>query len=561
MSPKLTKALDQSRSFLTTLNPRQRFVLSGSLLATFGLFGVLVYFIGNGDLRILYSGLQPAEAQEISRRLGAKDIRYELSKDGTAISVPAGRIDEVRMQLASEGLPRSGRQGYEMFDKPNWMGSDFAEKVNYQRALEGELERTIQTLDEVEGARVHLVMPHDSLFADQERNAKASVVLKLRAGRISDDKIDAITHLVSSAVDNLQPQDVTVVDADGQLPLLSGGNRRGAPKDLREFEGSLSEKLVATLTPIVGKGKVKATVSVDYDAGSLETTQELYDPNAVAVVNSQISEERQGSGGDGQPTQGGIPGTASNVPGSTAQAGADLSTSLTNPSENSIQRTENKTYAVSKTTRHMAEPAGMVKKVSAAVLVDDAVQASNADGKKVEARRKRTPEEMKQILDIAATAIGIDASRGDRITVQNLSFVALPNEVDIHPTWGGRVEHVMQDWSALMKYAGLAVLGLFIYLSLLKPLTNRVLASISETQPALSTGQGMVALPDGAQAKGEGGRPAIEETLLDFGPEMADTESEVKRAIALKRHLVDKIKTEPAAASRLVQNWVRQSEA
>lgn len=203
----------------------------------------------------------------------------------------------------------------------------------------------------------------------------------------------------------------------------------------------------------------------------------------------------------------------------------------------------------------------MVKKVSAAVLVDDAAEVSNADGKKVEARRKRTPEEMKQILDIATTAIGIDASRGDRITVQNLSFVALPNEVDIHPTWGVRVEHVVQDWSALLKYVGLAVLALFIYLSFLKPLTNRVLASISETKPALSTGRGMVALPDGAQAKGEGGRPASEETFLDFGQEMADTGSEVKRAVALKRHLVDKIKTEPAAASRLVQNWVRQSEA
>jgi flagellar M-ring protein FliF len=331
MSPKLTQAIDQSRSFLSTLNSREKILLGGSLLATLGFFGFFVYFIGNGDLKVLYSGLQPPEAQEIARRLGAKEIRYDLSKDGTSISVPAGRIAEVRMQLASEGLPRSGRQGYEMFDKPNWVGSDFAEKVNYQRALEGELERTIQTLAEVEGARVHLVMPHDSLFADQERSAKASVVLKLRSGQISDDKIDAITHLVSSAVDHLQPQDVTLVDADGQVPLLSGGNRRGAPKDLHGFEGSLNEKLIASLTPVVGIGKVKAVVSVDYDAGSSETTQELYDPNAVAVVNSQISEERQGQGGDDEPTAGGVPGTASNVPGSNpTQDGTNLSTGQTN---------------------------------------------------------------------------------------------------------------------------------------------------------------------------------------------------------------------------------------
>jgi len=561
MSPQLTKAIDQSRSFISTLNSRQKTALGAILLATFGFFGVLVHFLGYSDLKMLYSGLQPADAQEISRRLGAKNIRYELSKDGTSVSVPAGRIDEVRMELASEGLPRSGRQGYEMFDKPNWAGSDFAEKVNYQRALEGELERTIQTLNEVEAARVHLVMPHDSLFTDQERNAKASVVLKLRTGRISDDKIDAITYLVSSAVDNLQPKDVTVVDADGQAPLLSGQNRPGAPKALTGFEGSLNEKLLATLTPVVGTGKVKATVSVDYDPGTMETTQELYDPKAVALLNSQISEERQGSGGDDESGQRGIPGTTSNVPGSTAQSGENLSTTTqTDSSEDTIQKTENKTYAVSKTTRHTTEPPGILKKISAAVLVDDAVEVSNAGGKKVETRRKRTPEEMKQILDIATAAIGIDASRGDHITVQNLSFVTLPNEVESRPTWGGRVQNIVLDWSPLLKYVGIVVLALFLYLSFLKPLTNRVLTTILEPKRSLPLDRAPVALA-GTQTKPEEETPMLNEPIADFGRELADAGSDVKRVVALKRQLVDKIKTEPAAASRLVQKWVRQSEA
>jgi flagellar M-ring protein FliF len=558
MSPQVTKAIDQTRTFLFALNPKQRFVLSGSVLATLGFFAILIHFIGNGDLRILYSGLQPAEAQEIARRLGAKEIPFDLSKDGTSISVPLGQIDKVRMQLASEGLPRSGRQGYEMFDKPNWMGSDFAEKVNYQRALEGELERTIQTLDEVEGVRVHLVLPHDSLFTDQERSAKASVVLKLRTGRISDEKIDAITNLVSSAVDNLLPQDVTVVDADGQVPLLTGGSRRGVPKEVRKLEDSLNEKLIATLTPVVGTGKAKATVSVDYEVGNSETTQELYDPNAVAVLNSQISEGHQGTADN---LDQGIPGTPSNVPGSTAQPAANHAVGQTSSSDSDMQRTENKTYAVSKTTRHLTEPSGTVKKVSAAVLVDDALEVSTSDGKQVELRRKRTPEEMKQILDIATAAIGIDATRGDRITVQNLSFVALPKEMEIHPTWDKRVERVVQEWSTLLKYLGIAVLLFFFYLTLLKPLKNRVLASISEFKPALTAGRGSAALPDAAQAKDRGEGPVLEEPLADFSQELTDTNSEVKRAVVLKRHLVDRIKKEPAAASRLIQNWVRQSEA
>lgn len=559
MSPKLTRTIEQSQTFLAALNQKQKFVLGASVLATIGLFAVLMHFIGNGDLRILYSGLPPAEAQEVVRRLGAKEIPYELSKDGTSISVPAGRIDEVRLQLASEGLPRSGRQGYEMFDKPNWMGSDFAEKVNYQRALEGELERTIQTIDEVEGVRVHLVLQHDSLFTDQERSAKASVVLKLRMGHISDEKIDAITNLVSSAVDNLQPQDVTVVDADGQVPLLSGGNRRGAPKDPSGLEGSLNNKLIATLTPVVGTGKVKAAVSVDYETGSSETTQETYDPNAVAVVNSQISVERQG--GDDQQDQG-VPGSASNVPGSTAQSAANHSATQTNLADNDIQRTENKTFAVSKTLRHLTEPSGTIRKISAAVLVDDALEVTTVNGRKVETRRKRTPDEMKQILDVATMVIGIDATRGDRITVQNLSFVALPSDIEIHPTWDRRVQRVMQDWSSPLKYVVMGLLFFFLYFTLLRPLKNRVVASFAEGNPTLSAGQRPAGLPGVGAALATGGAesPALEDSFGDLSQELADTSSDVKRAVVLKRHLVDKIKTEPAAASRLVENWVRQSE-
>lgn len=176
-------------------------------------------------------------------------------------------------------------------------------------------------------------------------------------------------------------------------------------------------------------------------------------------------------------------------------------------------------------------------------------------------RRKRTPDEMKQILDIATTAIGIDATRGDRITVQNLSFVSLPNEVEVHPTLGLRVEHVVQDWSVPLKYIGMAMLALFIYFSFLRPITKRAMVSISEPNPALGTAQEMAALEEGAQARVEGGRPTLEKPFVDLGEELGDTGSEVKRAVALKRQLVDKIKTEPAAASRLVRNWVRQSEA
>ena len=556
MSPQITRALDQSRTFVSALSGKQKAALIGSVVATIGLCAFLTHSVGVGEMKTLYTGLQPAETQEVTRRLGTRGIPYELSKDGTSIGVSAGRLDEIRMQLAAEGLPRGGRQGYEMFDKPNWMGSDFAEKVNYQRALEGELERTIQTLEEVEGVRVHLVMPHDSLFTDQERNAKAAVVLKLRTGHISDDKIDAITNLVSGAVDNLQPQDVTVVDADGQVPLLSGKSRRGAPKDPLGLESSLNEKLVATLTPVVGIGKVKAAVSVDYEIGTSEITQELYDPNAIAVVNSQTSVERQG--GSDQQDQG-VPGTPSNVPGSTGQAAASRADTQTDFGDNDIQRTENKTFAVSKTMKHVVEPAGTVKKIYAAVLVDDALVADAAKGQKGESRRKRSSDEMKQILEIATTAIGIDPTRGDRITVQNLSFVAFPAETEFHQGWNTRVERMVQDWSTPLKYLGIAIICLFLYLTILRPLRNQVIASLAESKPALRGQQAGDVLPGGATAKSALEDHEFGASLPEFSQDLPN--SEVQRAVALKRQLADKIKTQPGNASRLIEGWVRQSEA
>jgi len=157
--------------------------------------------------------------------------------------------------------------------------------------------------------------------------------------------------------------------------------------------------------------------------------------------------------------------------------------------------------------------------------------------------------------------IGIDATRGDRITVQNLSFVALPGEIEIHPTLDRRVQRVMQDWSTPLKYLGIAVLFLFLYITFLRPLKNRVVASIAEAKPTLTTGQWPAALSGAAPTIGGAGSPALEDSLPDFSNELTDASSEVKRAVVLKRHLVDKIKTEPAAASRLIENWVRQSEA
>src|SRR5258708_1302550 len=209
-------------------------------------------------------------------------------------------------------LPRAPRLGFELFDTPNWAGSDFTEKVNYQRALEGELERTLATLSEVQAVRVHLVMPQESLFTEQEHAAKAAVILKTRSGRLSEQAQQAIPQLVASAVDRLRPENVTVVDADSNMPLVrhdGAGGRAFAPDE------ELAKTLVHTLEPVVGADHVRASVHVEYDIGTSEDTQETYDPKTATALTLEHSEES--STGEAPAA---VPGTPSNVPSPTAPA-------------------------------------------------------------------------------------------------------------------------------------------------------------------------------------------------------------------------------------------------
>ena len=251
------------------------------------------------DWRTLYAGLDPDDARQTGLTLTQAQIPFDVGSNGTAILVPAAQLDKARLATAAKGGVKSGRMGFELFDKPNWVGSEFDEQVNYQRALEGELEHTVGTLSDIESARVHLVLTHDSLFREEERPAKASVVLKLRHGSLAEGEADAIRNLVASAVDGLNPDRVVLVDASGRLPL---GPR--TPEALQlAAEQALEEKVVSTLEPITGAGNVRASVTLDYDQAATEETQETYDPNQTATLSMQRTEQSSGqpAGGCGRP--------------------------------------------------------------------------------------------------------------------------------------------------------------------------------------------------------------------------------------------------------------------
>jgi flagellar M-ring protein FliF len=272
------------------MRPAQRGWAMTAAALLVGIAGGLLWYALRTDWRTLYAGLDPEDARQISLILSQAQVPFETTPDGTGIRVPSTQLDKARLATAAKGSLKSGRLGFEIFDKPNWVGSEFDEQVNYQRALEGELEHTVGSLSDVASARVHLVMTHDSLFRDAERPAKASVVLKLRHRTLADGEPEAIRNLVSSAVDGLTPDRVVLVDAAG-LPL----GPKTADALRLSAEQALEEKLIATLEPVTGTGNVRASVTLDYNPATSEETQENFDPDQTVTLSMQRTEQSTGA--------------------------------------------------------------------------------------------------------------------------------------------------------------------------------------------------------------------------------------------------------------------------
>jgi flagellar M-ring protein FliF len=530
------QAMDRVKLFWAGRSSQQRIYLGLGLAMTLGVAAFFVKMMATPEYKPLMSGLEPADAQAITAQLAAKKIPYLVGPDGTSITVPADQVDAARLEVASHDAPHSGRIGFEIFDKVSWGQTEFDEKVNYQRALEGELERTIQTMSNVKSARVHLVMATDSVFMDRERGAKASVTLRLRGGSLSRAEISEISRLVAGAVDELKPTDVVIIDADSNKSLgLTGG-----PTDPGEgIEQELTRRLISTLAPVVGTDRMRASVNVEYETGSSEESQEKYDPAVSVTLNMQRSEDFTGPGAG----VGGVPGTSSNVaaakpvPPPTAGAPTTVPPSAIAKEPSQTSKTESATYGVNRTTRHLIEPAGSIRRVTAAVLLDDAVERKQEKGKWVETHRKRNSEELKTISELAQAAIGFNSARGDVISVQNLSFDH-PAAAEIPPiTFIDKARKGVNDYSSIIRYAGLLVLFLLVYLLMLRPIQKRALAA---PNPMLAASRAMVA--------GDAEAAAIGETAANLA----------LRSQALRKQLAEFVKAEPESSTNAVRAWLRE---
>jgi flagellar M-ring protein FliF len=302
----------------------------------------------------------------------------------------------------------------------------------------------------------------------------------------------------------------------------------------------MTQRLVATLEPIIGADRVKASVNVEYDPSTMDENQEQYDPNVSVALTMQRSEEQVGSG-----SLGGVPGTSSNVPGAKNAAGKKQATAA-DPydSTNQVSKSESATYGVNRVVRHKMSPAGRVKRISAAVLIDDADVTTQQNGKTVTMRQKRTPDELKQIEQLAKTAIGLDETRGDAITVQNLSFVRPPAEEFPTPSRIDKIRTRLSDYSNYIRYAALLLLFAIAYLLMIRPIKKQALAALRQQAPA--------------QVEGAPAAQPLPGANLEAAPALPDHSQETA---TLKERLREKIKSEPAVSSRVIQAWLHEEEA
>jgi flagellar M-ring protein FliF len=406
------------KKILANLSIRQRISIAAvALLVGFGVYE-LVRRQREGDFKPLFTGVSAEDAAAIVQKLKESGVEYRLPEGGGSVLAPSGRLAETRLTLAAAGLPKTGRIGFELFDKTNLGATEFTEHVNYRRALEGELERSVMSMAEVEQARVHLTFPKDSVFLEAQQPAKASVLVKTRPGaRLAKQNVIAINHLVASAVEGLSPDAVSVLDMNGNL---LGRPRANGPLDgpeaseagldyRRKIEADLLSKVNSTLEPLLGANKFRANVSVECDFTGAEQSEEIFDPTRSVMLSSQRTEDVTGGAASN-----GVPGTASTLPRPTSRPGS---------SAKGVSRmTENITYQTSRTVKKTRLPAGTVRKMSLAVLLDQDVTWTPDKSGFARVLVPPSAEKIKVLRELVSGITGFDAERGDQLVVESLPF-------------------------------------------------------------------------------------------------------------------------------------------
>lgn len=510
------------------LSPGKRMLIAGVAFLSIVAFAVLILVANRTDYRPLFTNLNSEDAGEIVKKLKEAKTPYQITSDGKGILVPSDKVYELRLSMATEGLPQGGGVGFEIFDRKNFGMTEFVQKLNYQRALQGELSRTICQINGVEQARIHLVIPEKTLFKENEKPATASVVLKMKSNRsLRENEVQGMVHLVASSIEGMDPDHVTVMDSRGKI--LTKGNNSSDPaakmtsamqETQRGYEKNAEERIQSLLDRIVGSGKSVARVSAAFDFKQVERVEEKFDPESIAVRSEQRTEEK------GASTTGasGVPGVQTNL-GRTAPGGAS-------GAGGGSKNDETLNYEVSRSTAKIIEPVGALSKISVAVLVDGKYEmpAAVKEGQVAKAKyTPRSPEDLQKIEVLVKNAVGFNAERGDQLTVQNIPFqdTGDAGEMETNKWWSN--PFFMSLFKNLLIGLGFLALILFVIRPLLSSLKLVRSPMLESLEPILNEG----------------------------GDKLSNAErAQISMQMAEQQNLIEQAKKDPYQVAQILQNWL-----
>ena len=463
-------------------------------------FFFMFYWANQENYQILFSNLSPGDGNAIVAELRKKNIPYKVEANGTIILVPEEKVYELRLSMAGDGIPNGGNVGFEIFDQTDFKTTKFVQELNYRRALQGELARTINQFKEVKSSRVFIVVPEESLFVEDKKSASASIQLDLRVN-LPPDKLSAIVHLVANAVEGLEPEHVTVVDTKGRL-IFKGGSGGSASSELsdsqldyrKKIENQTKENVQTMLERIVGIDKAIVRVNAEIDFEKITLNEEEYDPTATAVRSSRNIEENSQIGQKGEETEQTLINQRRGI--------------LPSPGETQNNKTKKDVatnYEINKITRTILKPAGTIKRLSVAAVIDGIYEIQKLNDGTI--KRKyipRTEQELKKFEEIVKKAMGYNEDREDQVTVSSISFSetsSMDNEVAVAPSKVDLILQILKDYrKTIVNLLLVAMVFIFIVKPLLKSMktitkeavfTNDELTSVSDEYARLPESRGL----------------------------------------------------------------------
>ena len=515
------------------LTLQQKLVIGGAVAATVLLLGILLVFMNQPTYTALFSNLSQEDASKVINQLSAQKIPYEIADNGGTIKVPKDKVYEERITLAGKGIPSSGVVGYEIFDKTTMGMSDFMQKLDYKRALEGELAKSIMQLDGVEGARVHIVVPQKSVFKDEQKPTTAAVVLKLRDNyQLTRGNIAAITNLVSASVEGLQPGKVTLIDTQGKLlsgeddndPLASSSSRQYEIK--KSVEKYLAQKAQSILDNVVGYGNSMVEVNADLNFDQVEETMETYDPNSQVAISEQDVK--------------------------TSNNGKNLGDSTAQVSDNSTTN-----YEINKTIEKVVSGTGNINRLSVAAVVNDVPKEVKKGGKVETVFEPRPKDQLNKLEEIIKNAVGVDPSRNDQLSIVDMPFET--KEIDDEQVTKPNPLDDMNKWTNPVLMILAVAASIFLLKSLMKKLKSEkiVIGTFNNGELAID-GYARPELPR-AEAVPQIS-PRMRKPMLPIG----DIEDDISEEAVKKRNQQEKISNyvskNPVEAAKLINAWLHEDE-